>query len=316
VLEASDGAEALAVVEQRRPDLVISDLLMPTMDGYELARRVRANPDLAGIPIVFYSATYHEREARSLAEQCGVIDVLTKPSEPEIILAKVDAVLKRGGQVGIWLAPRDEGCDQTHANVLGAKLIEKMRALEVSEHRLTSILHVGQELAIERNPARLLERISAAARQVLLAQHAVVAVLDEDGTSVGTVITSGLESGVRLPLSAGPLNDSIVGPVIAERRAVRRTNPSGRSEDLGFPALPFQVFSYLAVPLASPSRVYGWLSARNKLGASEFSDAEREDAAHARHPGRDRARERPSARRNEPARVSAHQEGRPDPVRA
>jgi PAS domain S-box-containing protein len=276
ILEASDGAEALAIVEQRRPDLVISDLLMPKMDGYAFARRVRGNPDLAGIPIIFYSAAYHEREARSLAEQCGVIDVLTKPSEPEIILARVDAVLKRGARAGPSLTPRDEAFDLAHVNVLGAKLIEKMRALEVTEHRLTSILHVGQELAIERNPARLLERISAAARQVSLAQHAVVAVLDEDGASVGTAITSGLESGVRPPLSAGPLEDSIVGPVIAERRPVRRTNPSGRPEDLGFPARPFQVFSYLAVPLASPSRVYGWLSARNKLGASEFSDADEE----------------------------------------
>ena len=49
-LEASDGAGALAMVRAHRPELVISDILMPTMDGYELVRQLRADPDLASPP--------------------------------------------------------------------------------------------------------------------------------------------------------------------------------------------------------------------------------------------------------------------------
>ena len=69
VLEASDGAEALAIVLSERPHLVISDVLMPTMDGYEFVRQMRAIPAVAATPVIFYTATYHEREARALAER-------------------------------------------------------------------------------------------------------------------------------------------------------------------------------------------------------------------------------------------------------
>src|SRR5512134_3377233 len=72
LLEASDGAEALDVVRARRPDLVIADILMPTMDGYEFVRQLRADPAIAHTEVVFCTATFMEREARSLAASCGV----------------------------------------------------------------------------------------------------------------------------------------------------------------------------------------------------------------------------------------------------
>jgi two-component system cell cycle sensor histidine kinase/response regulator CckA len=65
--EAADGAEALEQVRMERPDLVIADILMPTMDGYELVRQLRADPTTAPIPVIFYTAHYHEQEARALA---------------------------------------------------------------------------------------------------------------------------------------------------------------------------------------------------------------------------------------------------------
>src|SRR5262245_22545918 len=83
VLEASDGGEALEIASLARPDLVVSDILMPSVDGYELVRRLRDTPALAHIPVIFYTATYHEREARALAAQCGVTTILTKPSKPD-----------------------------------------------------------------------------------------------------------------------------------------------------------------------------------------------------------------------------------------
>ena len=78
-LEAADGAEALALVRAEHPDLVISDILMPTMDGYEFVRQLRADPSIAATEVIFYSAHYREREARNLARDCGVTRVLIKP---------------------------------------------------------------------------------------------------------------------------------------------------------------------------------------------------------------------------------------------
>src|SRR3982074_3120693 len=93
LIEAADGAEALALVRQDRPDLVIADILMPTMDGYEFVRQLRADPDVAHTRVVFYAAHFHELEARALARSCGVSSVLIKPSEPEVVLKTVEQAL-------------------------------------------------------------------------------------------------------------------------------------------------------------------------------------------------------------------------------
>src|SRR5712691_6990866 len=93
LLEAANGAEALERVRTEHPDLVITDILMPTMDGYEFVRHLRADPDLAPMPVIFYTATYSEPQAKALAETCGVHIVLPKPCEPERILAAVNEAL-------------------------------------------------------------------------------------------------------------------------------------------------------------------------------------------------------------------------------
>src|SRR2546423_716709 len=72
LLQASDGAEGLRVVRQEHPDLVIADILMPTMDGYEFVRQLRQDPSIAQTRVIFYSSAYHQREATDLAKSCGV----------------------------------------------------------------------------------------------------------------------------------------------------------------------------------------------------------------------------------------------------
>src|SRR5262249_18633616 len=93
LLEACDGVEALERVRAERPDLILSDILMPTMDGYEFVRRLRADVQGAQIPVIFCTATYQERQARALAEACGVQEVVAKPADPEVILQAVARVL-------------------------------------------------------------------------------------------------------------------------------------------------------------------------------------------------------------------------------
>lgn len=72
LLEAASGAEGLRMVRAERPDLVISDILMPNMDGYEFVTLLREDPRMADLPVIFYTAVYREQEANVLAQACGV----------------------------------------------------------------------------------------------------------------------------------------------------------------------------------------------------------------------------------------------------
>jgi serine phosphatase RsbU (regulator of sigma subunit)/DNA-binding response OmpR family regulator len=93
---AADGDSAIAMAAQRPPDVVITDVLMPGLDGYELARALRGEPATRHIPIVFSTAHYGMREIRPLANACDVHDVILKPADPAMVLATVDALLGVG----------------------------------------------------------------------------------------------------------------------------------------------------------------------------------------------------------------------------
>src|SRR5215210_2924443 len=86
LLEVADGRAGLAAARAEHPDLVITDVLMPVMDGYELVKQLRLDPATCTIPVVFYTAHYGESEARALARSSGVSYVLTKPADPDEVL--------------------------------------------------------------------------------------------------------------------------------------------------------------------------------------------------------------------------------------
>ena len=94
VVTARRGSEALVRVAEALPDLIISDIRMPGMDGYAFARQLRNTPRTALIPIVFLTAM-SETESRIEGFRTGVDMYLTKPFEPEELLAVIKAILTR-----------------------------------------------------------------------------------------------------------------------------------------------------------------------------------------------------------------------------
>src|SRR6476660_6478520 len=94
LVQAANGREALAAVQAEPPDLVITDVLMPVMDGYEFVRQLRLDPANSRIPVVFYTAHYGEREARALALSIGVSAVLRKPADSAQVLKIVGRLLR------------------------------------------------------------------------------------------------------------------------------------------------------------------------------------------------------------------------------
>jgi CheY-like chemotaxis protein len=92
VTSARNGAEALVRAQQSPPDIVISDLLMPVMDGYTLLHHWKANAKLNHIPFIVYTATYTEPEDEELALRLGADAFIPKPAETADFLAQIRAL--------------------------------------------------------------------------------------------------------------------------------------------------------------------------------------------------------------------------------
>src|SRR5688572_30129125 len=93
LLEASDGEEGLAISRAEQPELIITDIMMPKMDGYEFARQVRGDSLIKDTHIIFYTSSYIVAETMRLANACGVSIVIGKPIEPENFLKKINEAL-------------------------------------------------------------------------------------------------------------------------------------------------------------------------------------------------------------------------------
>jgi len=89
---ANNGLEVLDLVKQDRPQLIILDVMMPRMDGYETCRRLKADPDTSSVPVVFLTAKAQEKEIEE-GLKLGAIDYIKKPFEPDEFVAKVKSIL-------------------------------------------------------------------------------------------------------------------------------------------------------------------------------------------------------------------------------
>ena len=94
VLKAEDGVEALRVAGEHNPDLVLLDIMMPKMDGLEVCNKMRSDPDLMHIPIIFLTARSDEKtEVEGL--DSGADDYVTKPISTTKLISRIRAVLRR-----------------------------------------------------------------------------------------------------------------------------------------------------------------------------------------------------------------------------
>jgi pilus assembly protein CpaE len=94
ILAAKDGVQALQMAREHKPDLIILDVMMPNMDGYEVTRQLRADPETSGIPIILFTAKAQVGD-KVEGLDAGADDYLTKPTHPAELVARVRAVLKR-----------------------------------------------------------------------------------------------------------------------------------------------------------------------------------------------------------------------------
>lgn len=145
VITAVNGTDALAKARENPPDLIVSDILMPGMDGFSLCRAWNEDDRLRSIPFIFYTATYTDEHDRQFALSLGAEQFIVKPEEPEIFLQHIQESLVRvqsrtAASKAAAAAPREDDSSylKEYNIVLIRKLEAKMTQLEDVNRQLTN----------------------------------------------------------------------------------------------------------------------------------------------------------------------------------
>jgi len=146
VVVAEDGAEALRIAEQQRPDIVVLDIIMPRMSGLEVMRRLR---ERTSVPVILLSAKDHDEDkVRGL--EMGADDYLAKPFNPEELSARVRAVLRRGFRPAA-----------------GGENVVRASGVEIDLDRRL-VKREGEAVSLTRTEWMLLQQLAANAGRVML----------------------------------------------------------------------------------------------------------------------------------------------------
>jgi len=256
ILEAENGAQALALTRAELPDLIITDILMPTMDGYEFVQQLRADPVLEQTRVIFFSAVYSEHETVAMAARCGVTTVLGKPAEPQLILEAVAAELgvTRGAPAPV-LPPVQE-----HDRDLPFDLCARLSELE----RMCMML-VG-----ERRVESLAAAFVDAARRVLNADCVALCLLASTERTVRHLSTFGVDGTL---LEHYALADEVLPGVLLRARAPLRL----AGDDALLATLPQhhpEVGQFLGLQVHDLQHPLGWLYCTRRPDAAPFSEEE------------------------------------------
>ncbi|MEQ1600053.1 MAG: response regulator, partial [Methylotenera sp.] len=141
VVSFDDGLKALAYLQSETVDLIISDILMPEMDGYGLCRAVKQNQNLKKIPFIFYTATYTSSQDERFAISLGANKFLIKPMEMPDLLKIIAEVITSGQKVS---GSKNRGTsrsspiklDKQHVDIVPTKLDQKLLELNEEKQKL------------------------------------------------------------------------------------------------------------------------------------------------------------------------------------
>lgn len=208
VRSVPNGEEALAAIEEFRPDIVLADTDMPVLNGYQLSKRIKGDPGSEDIPVILLASAFEPLD-EALTAESGADDTLVKPFESEDLLGKISSLLALGEAVALEEEPAAEEAE------------EVLEAVDVSggrgdEEELWAMESFDVEEAVEAEPVEE------------LAEEAVEAAIPEE-------ISFGQEAPGEAPwegtapeeaLSEAPEEEAPEAPAMAE------APPAGRLEDI------------------------------------------------------------------------------------
>jgi PAS domain S-box-containing protein len=270
VIEAGDGKEGLEQVRLGRPDLIITDILMPTMNGYEFVSNLRKYETMVNVPVIFNSATFLDQQTRALGASCGVSFFILKPCEPEKALAVVHEAL--GLKIKEPDAPPHTQTTGDAIPVLIDAFFEKGKQLDEVSVRLASLLELGLDLAHSCPLDELMAKAGNAARKIIGASYSGIDILAGHGPHLRSFALLGADPEIASKLACPVFNGTIFRDIVSERKARRAFSPAGVLAELELPVYHPPVRGFLGVPLQAGDHLYGWIYVADKLAVLEFND--------------------------------------------
>ncbi len=167
VVTAKNGIEALEKLRTTPVDGIVSDVLMPRMDGFRLIRECKNNPVLRQIPFLFYTATFTEKKDEEFGLSLGAIRYIIKPAEPEELLREIEAAFSEHAQLPRDYATQpvvDEGTfSREYTQRIGLKLEKRNQQLTESEEKFRMIYENSMDAILLTSPDGSIQAANPAA---------------------------------------------------------------------------------------------------------------------------------------------------------
>ena len=167
IVTAKNGIDALEKLHASQFDGIVSDILMPLMDGFRLIRECKKDPVLRQIPFIFYTATYTEKKDAEFGLSLGAIRYIIKPAEPEELLRQIQEAFidtaRSPGDFTTQPIPDEVTFNREYTQRVGAKLDKKERALKESEEKYRLLYENSMDAILYTSPDGSIQAANPAA---------------------------------------------------------------------------------------------------------------------------------------------------------
>lgn len=241
VFEAENGHEAIDLARQAKPDVIIMDVAMPTMDGIEATRQIKATPDLGAIPIIILTASAKTADLL-VAFEAGAQEYVRKPFELTEMLARLRTVHR------LVLARRE-------LDTLNRRLEYEV---QVKSRRLQVLYDYMRDLNRADSQDQILDLVVRAVGDVCGARRISIMLMDGKGEHLVCRRAVGIDPSVASAIRIAP-NEGISGQVFRTGRTLAASTVGPGTSDRGYDAEAF-----VSTPLETPAGVLGVVNATDK----------------------------------------------------
>ena len=267
VTVTANGAEALEVARADPPDIIVSDIMMPIMDGFQLCREWKQDEELRTIPFVFYTAAYTSPQDQEFALSLGADRFIAKPTEPGAFVEMLRKVI-REHEAGAFAVPREPTVGEEpiylreYSERLVRKLEEKVAKLERANQELAVLHAIAATVSRSLELDTILQDALKHVLETMKLETGLIMLINEQTATARVAAHRGLspaaiEEKGDIDLSSVALDDlseQLDTPLIVEDVAVapRLAQMAMRTEGLR---------SYVSIPLQAKGRLLGVINA-------------------------------------------------------